>query len=328
VGIVSLTLTPGYRTIGLAAPILILGGRLLQGFSAGMELGGVSVYLAEIAPPGRKGFYTAWQSGSQQVAVVVSAALGIVLASRLSPAALTDWGWRIPLGLGCLIVPLLLFLRRSLPETTAFKARTTHPGWGEILRGLAVHWRRVLTGMMMTVLTTVTFYMITVYTPAFGTQTLHLASQPVFVVTLLVGASNFFWLPVMGAVSDRIGRKPLLIAISATMLLSAYPALLWLVQAPSFGRLLAVELWFSFIFGSYNGALVAYLTEIIPAAVRASGFSLAFSLATALFGGFTPAVSTLLVHATGNRAVPGLWLTAAAAISLLATLFARPAEDS
>jgi len=321
VGIVSLTLTPGYRIIGLAAPILILGGRLLQGFSAGMELGGVSVYLAEIAPPGRKGFYTAWQSGSQQVAVVLSAAFGILLATQLSSAALADWGWRIPLGFGCLIVPLLLFLRRSLPETMAFKGRVVHPSWGEILRGLAGHWRRVLTGMMLTVLTTVTFYMI------FGTQTLHLASLPVFVVTLLVGASNFFWLPVMGAVSDRIGRKPVLIAISAIMLLTAYPALLWLVQAPSFGRLLSVELWFSFIFGSYNGALVAYLTEIIPAAVRASGFSLAFSLATALFGGFTPAISTLLVHATGNRAVPGLWLSAAAAISLTATFFAKPAEE-
>jgi len=327
VGIVSLALTPGYRTIGLAAPILILAGRLLQGFSAGMELGGVSVYLAEIAPPGRKGFYTAWQSGSQQVAVVVSAAFGILLATQLSAGSLADWGWRIPLGFGCLIVPLLLFLRRSLPETAAFKARVVHPSWGEILRGLAVHWRRVLTGMMLTVLTTVTFYMITVYTPAFGTQTLHLASLPVFVVTLLVGASNFVWLPVMGALSDRIGRKPVLIAISAAMLLSAYPAMLWLVHAPSFGRLLAVELWFSFVFGGYNGALVAYLTEIIPPEVRASGFSLAFSLATALFGGFTPAVSTLLVHATGNRAVPGLWLTAAAAISLTATFFAKPAEE-
>jgi len=292
-----------------------------------MELGGVSVYLAEIAPPGRKGFYTAWQSGSQQVAVVLSAAFGILLAMQLSPHDLADWGWRIPLGFGCLIVPLLLFLRRSLPETGAFKARTVHPSWSEILLGLAGHWRRVLTGMMLTVLTTVTFYMITVYTPAFGTQTLHLASLPVFVVTLLVGASNFVWLPVMGAVSDRIGRKPVLIAISAAMLLSAYPAMLWLVHAPSFGRLLAVELWFSFVFGGYNGALVAYLTEIIPPAVRASGFSLAFSLATAVFGGFTPAVSTLLVHATGNRAVPGLWLMAAAAISLTATFFAKPAEE-
>ena len=327
VGIVSLTFMPGYAVIGLAAPILILGGRLLQGFSAGMELGGVSVYLAEIAPPGRKGFYTAWQSGSQQVAVVVSAAFGIALATRLSPSALVDWGWRVPLGFGCLIVPLLLFLRRSLPETRAFKARTIHPGWSEILRTLAGHWRRVGAGMMLTVLTTVTFYMITVYTPAFGTQTLHLASLPVFVVTLLVGVSNFVWLPVMGAVSDRLGRKPVMIAISTAMLLSAYPAMLWLVQAPSFGRLLAVELWFSFVFGGYNGALVAYLTEIIPASVRASGLSLAFSLATALFGGFTPAISTLLVHATGNRAVPGLWLTAAAAISLVATLFAKPAEE-
>jgi len=327
VGIVTLTLTPGYALIGLAAPLLVLAGRLLQGFSAGMELGGVSVYLAEIAPPGRKGFYTAWQSGSQQVAVMLSASLGLALTLLLKPAEVAAWGWRIPLAVGCLIVPLLLFLRRSLPETRAFAARAHHPGWREIFVSLAGHWRRILVGVLMTTMTTVTFYMITVYTPAFGTQTLHLAALPVFGVTLAVGLSNFIWLPVMGAVSDRIGRKPVLYAVSAAMLLSAYPAMLWLVHAPSFARLLAVELWFSFVFGAYNGAMVAFLTEIVPAHLRASGFSVAFSTATAIFGGFTPAISTALVHATGNKAVPGLWLTAAAAISLTAVLFARPADE-
>jgi MFS transporter, MHS family, citrate/tricarballylate:H+ symporter len=325
VGILTLTLTPGYAAIGLAAPIAVLAGRLLQGFSAGMELGGVSVYLAEIAPPGRKGFYTSWQSASQQVAVVLAAAIGIVLTSRLSPAAVTAWGWRIPLSVGCLIVPVLLGLRRSLPETRAFAARTSHPGWDEIFRVLASHWRPIGIGVLMTTLTTVTFYMITVYTPAFGTQVLGLPALPVFAVTAAVGVSNFIWLPVMGAVSDHVGRKPVLLTIAALMLVGAYPAMLWLVHAPSFGRLLAVELFFSFVFGSYNGALVAYLTEIVPQSLRAAGFSVAFSTATALFGGFTPAVSTLLVHASGNRAAPGLWLAAAAALSLLAVTFARPA---
>ncbi len=326
VGIVTLTVMPGYAAIGLIAPLAVLAGRLVQGFSAGMELGGVSVYLAEIAPPGRRGFYTAWQSGSQQVAVVLAAALGIGLTLWLKPAQVNAWGWRIPLGVGCLIVPLLLFLRRSLPETAAFAERETHPAWGEIFRALAGHWRRILIGMLLTTLTTVTFYMITVYTPAFGTQTLHLAALPVFWVTLCIGVSNFIWLPVMGALSDRVGRRPILIGVSLAAIVSAYPAMLWLVSAPSFGRLLAVELWFSFIFGGYNGALVAYLTEIVPANLRASGFSLAFSAATAIFGGFTPAISTALVHATGNRAVPGLWLTAAASLSLLAVFLARALE--
>jgi MFS family permease len=325
VGIVTLTITPGFAVIGLAAPLVIVAARLLQGFSAGMELGGVSVYLAEIAPPGRKGFYVAWQSGSQQVGVVMVAGIGIALSSTLSASALNAWGWRIPLAVGCLIAPLLLLLRRTLSETNAFAARTHHPGWGEIFAGLAAQWRRVITGMLMTTLTTVTFYMITVYTPAFGTQTLHLPGLPVFVVTLAVGVSNFIWLPVFGWVCDRVGRKPVLFAISGLALVSVYPAMLWLVASPSFARLLAVELWLSFIFGAYNGALVVYLIETIPAHLRASGFSVAFSSAAALFGGFTPAISTALVHATGNRAVPGLWLTAAAAISLCGCLMARVA---
>jgi hypothetical protein len=108
------------------------------------------------------------------------------------------------------------------------------------------------------------------------------------------------------------------------MLVSAYPAMLWLVSAPSFSRLLTVELWLSFVYGSYNGAMVVALTEIMPAKVKTAGFSLAYSLATAIFGGFTPAISTYLIHATGNRAAPGLWLSFAAVCGLVAALFARP----
>src|SRR5215831_6153760 len=117
----------------------------------------------------------------------------------------------------------------------------------------------------------------------------------------------------MGAASDRIGRKKLLILFTLLMIVTAYPALLWLVSAPSFTRLLGVELWLSFLFGSYNGAMIPWLTEIMPPDVRASGFSIAFSLATALFGGFTPAICTWLIHETGNRAIPGAWLALAAA---------------
>ena len=139
------------------------------------------------------------------------------------------------------------------------------------------------------------------------------------IVTLCVGVSNFFWLPIMGAMSDRIGRRPLLVAVSVLALLTAYPALSWLVDAASFSRLMAVELWFSFLFASYNGAMIVFLTEIMPADVRTAGFSLVHSSATAIFGGFTPAIATYLIHATGNRAVPGLWLSFAAACGLIAT---------
>jgi len=130
----------------------------------------------------------------------------------------------------------------------------------------------------------------------------------------------------MGALSDRIGRRPLLFVCTVLMLLTAYPTMLWLVREPSFSRLLAVELWLSFIYGSYNGAMVVFLTEIMPADVRTTGFALAYSLATAIFGGFTPAISTYLIHVTGNRAIPGLWLSFAAACGLLATLLAQPQD--
>jgi MFS transporter, MHS family, citrate/tricarballylate:H+ symporter len=323
IGIVSIACTPGYAAIGWIAPLLVLTGRLLQGFSAGMELGGVSVYLSEIATPGHKGFYVSWQSGSQQIAVMFAALVGVVLNNTLAPEQMDAWGWRIPLLIGCAIIPFLFRLRRSLQETEEFLARPVRPSTRQILRSLRTNWRIVLVGTMMVTMTTVSFYMITAYTPTFGGQ-LHLAAKDALLVTLCVGASNLFWLPVMGAFSDRVGRRPLLFTCTILMLLSAYPAMLWLVHDASFLRLLTVELWLSFIYGSYNGAMVVFLTEIMPAEVRTSGFALAYSMATAVFGGFTPAISTYLMHATHNLAVPGLWLSSAALIGLLGAYFAKP----
>jgi MFS family permease len=328
IGIFSIAFTPGYATIGVLAPVLVLFGRLLQGFSAGMELGGVSVYLSEIATPGHKGFYVSWQSGSQQVAVMFAASVGVVLSALLPPDKLNAWGWRVPLLLGCVIIPFLFKLRRSLQETDEFVARKHHPSTAEIFRSLTTNWGIVVIGMMMVTMTTVSFYMITAYTPTFGNSVLHLSNMDSLLVTLCVGASNLFWLPIMGSISDRIGRRPLLLVCTILMLTTAYPAMLWLVKEPSFSRLLTVELWLSFIYGSYNGAMVVFLTEIMPVEVRTSGFALAYSLATAIFGGFTPALSTYLIHVTGNRAVPGLWLSFAAACGLIASLLAKPHKDA
>ncbi|MFC0410615.1 MFS transporter [Roseomonas elaeocarpi] len=332
VGTLSIAVVPGYATIGIVAPLLVLLGRLLQGFSAGVELGGVSVYLSEIATPGNKGFYVSWQSGSQQVAVIFAALLGVLLANMLTPAQMDSWGWRVPLLVGCLIVPFLFYARRSLEETEAFLEQTRHrrPTTREILRSMADNWRVVLLGMFLVTMTTVSFYFITAYTPTYGREVLHLASSDALIVTLCVGVSNLIWLPVGGWVSDRLGRFPVLVGCTVLAILTAYPVISWMVSAPSFERLLIAELWLSFIYGSYNGAMVVYLTEIMPAEVRTSGFSLAYSLATATFGGFTPAVCTWLIEVTGNRAFPGLWLSAAAALGLIATLLshrrARAAE--
>jgi len=204
VGIATIAFTPGYAAIGIAAPIFVLLGRLLQGFSAGAELGNVSVYLAEIAPPGKKGFYVSWQSASQQVAVVFAAMIGVVLGMTLSVDQLADWGWRIPLGLGCLIIPLLFLMRRHLRETDLFAARTTRPTVREIMGHLWVARARVLTGMALVLMTTVSFYMITAYTPTFG-KLLHLPERANLLITAGVGLSNLIWLPPCPIASD--GRR-------------------------------------------------------------------------------------------------------------------------
>lgn len=318
-GTVLIAFVPGYQTIGLLAPVLVLIGRLLQGFSAGVELGGVSVYLAEMSTPANKGFYVSWQSASQQVAIVVSALIGYGLNQLFVPETIADWAWRIPFFIGCLIVPMLFFLRRSLEETAEFEARKVRPTLRQVVSSLLDNWQIVLLGVMLVLMTTVSFYLITVYTPTFGKTVLKLSEADSLVVALCVGLSNFFWLPIMGALSDRVGRFPILALFSLLMLITAYPALSWLASAPSFGRMLEVELWFSFLYASYNGAMVVALTEIVPADVRTSGFSLAYSLATTL-GGFSLAISTWLISALNDKAAPGLWLSLAAMSGLAASL--------
>ena len=316
-----IVLIPSYQTIGLWAPLLVLIGRLLQGFSAGAELGGVSVYLAEIATPGRKGFYTSWQSGSQQVAIMVAAAMGFALNAVLEQSAISDWGWRIPFLFGCLIVPFIFVLRRKLEETQEFTARRHHLAMRQVFATLLANWQVVIAGMMMVAMTTTAFYLITVYAPTFGKKVLMLSASDSLLVTLLVAISNFFWLPVGGALSDRFGRRSVLIAMTLLALATAWPALTMLANAPSFLMMLSVLLWLSFIYGMYNGAMIPALTEIMPAEVRVAGFSLAYSLATAVFGGFTPVISTALIEYTGDKASPGYWMSFAAVCGLLATCY-------
>ena len=319
-GTILIACVPGYATLGVAAPLVVLLGRLLQGFSAGVELGGVSVYLAEIATPGRKGFYTSWQSGSQQISIVVAAALGYGLNVWMEPAVVADWGWRIPFAFGCVIIPFIFVLRRNLEETEEFANRKHRPTMREVLATLAKNWTVVIGGMLMVAMTTTAFYLITVYAPTFGKTVLQLSTSDALLVTLLVAVSNFVWLPIGGTLSDRFGRKPVLVAMTVLTVLTAYPALSYVVNAPSFAHMLEVLLWFSFLYGMYNGAMIPALTEIMPVEVRVAGFSLAYSLATALFGGFTPAISTWFIHLTEDKASPAYWMMFAALCALCSTL--------
>ena len=171
IGTVMIAFCPTYASIGVAAPVIVLIGRLLQGFSAGVELGGVSVYLSEIATPGNRGFYTSFQSSSQQVAIFVAAIIGYVLsevdAGDTVPASMGA-KWRIPFFIGCLIIPFIFLLRRTLEETPEFLAMKKHPTASEVFASAVANWRIIVLGMMIAVLTTTTFYFVTVYTPTFG----------------------------------------------------------------------------------------------------------------------------------------------------------------
>ena len=167
----------------------------------------------------------------------------------MAPEAASNWGWRIPFFIGCAIVPFLYMIRRKLEETAEFAARKVHPTTAQIFATLGANWPIVLGGVAMVMMTTVSFYLITVYTPTFGRSVLKLTESDALLVTIAVAVSNFVWLPLSGALSDRIGRKPILLTFASLALLTAYPTLNWLVRAPTFERMLTVELWLSFIYG-------------------------------------------------------------------------------
>jgi MFS transporter, MHS family, citrate/tricarballylate:H+ symporter len=324
-GTVVIAFCPSYATIGVAAPAIVLIARLIQGFSAGVELGGVSVYLSEIATPGNRGFYTSFQSSSQQVAIFVAAIIGFILKEAMPADTFLDSlggiaKWRIPFLIGCMIIPVIFMLRRSLEETPAFLAMKKHPTASEVFASAIANWRIVILGMMIAVLTTTTFYFITVYAPAFGKE-LHLSATGTLLVTLLVAVTNFFWNPIGGAVSDRIGRKPVLLTVASLAFVTAYPALSWLAAAPTLGKLLTVQMMFSFYFGVYSGTMLGCLVEIVPKHVRTTCFSIAFALAAGLFGTFTPYASTKLIAMTnGDKASPAIWLMFGAALGIVAAL--------
>lgn len=321
VGTVSIALCPGYQHIGIAAPIIVVLGRLVQGFSAGAELGGVSVYLSEVAPANHKGMYVAWQSAVQQLGVVFAGALGVLLHYVLGEHSMTAWGWRVPFIIGCMIIPLLFIIRKYMIESPEFSAgMSSHHSIKVILQNMLQNISTIILGMFFVTMTTVNFYFVTSYTPTFANNVLHLTKLDSFLTVCIVGISNFCWLFVGAAVSDKIGRKPVLIFTTLLSIFTPYFALNWLASDISFNHLVMVLCYLSFIYGVYNGAMVVALTEVMPRSVRVLGFSLSYSLAVVVFGGFTPAISLYITRQFNDIAAPGLWLSTAGLLGLIATL--------
>ena len=314
-------LLPTYASMGILAPLLLLLMRVLQGAAIGGEVPGAWVFVAEHVPARRIGIACGTLTAGLTVGILLGSVVATIVNTSMTQQAVHDWGWRIPFLFGCLIVPFIFILRRKLEETQEFTARRHHLAMRQVFATLLANWQVVIAGMMMVAMTTTAFYLITVYAPTFGKKVLMLSASDSLLVTLLVAISNFFWLPVGGALSDRFGRRSVLIAMTLLALATAWPALTMLANAPSFLMMLSVLLWLSFIYGMYNGAMIPALTEIMPAEVRVAGFSLAYSLATAVFGGFTPVISTALIEYTGDKASPGYWMSFAAICGLLATCY-------
>src|SRR5262245_4320043 len=333
VGTATLAFTPSYASIGILAPTIITIGRLIQGFSLGVEAGGVNVYLAEIATPKNRGFYCSWQGGSQALGVMAATGLGAFLTATLTMAQMAAYGWRIPLIVGCAIIPILFWLRRSLQETEYFEKSTHARSTWEILRILLDHWQVLAIGVTLTILNTVMFYFVNTYTPTYGIRVLNLDPLGTFSVALLSGTVTVILLPLGGIISDRIGRFPTLVGVPTLVLATSYLGMWWLDAAPSFDRLLIVELWLAALYAMYAGTLVPLMAEIIPPRARSSGYAIILSLANGLFGGLTPFLATVLIGVTADRATPAYWLSACAVLSLVGSFavwrFAvRPATRS
>jgi len=311
--------SPTYKVIGVLAPILMLTGRLIQGFSIGGETGGVTAYLVEVAAPNRNALYVSWNSICFHLAALSAISLEYVLHKMLKAGELAVWGWRLPFIVGCGVIPLVFFMRSNLVESEDFLSRDHHLSMSEILVTLLRNWQFVLAGMFMVVLGSSIFYFILTYMPIFSSDHLHLATNVSLVSTIYVSAYCVIAIPLFAIVSDRVGRRPMLLTSAALVVITAYPFLKVLTISPSFWTLMLVQFWYATLYAMYVSSAFVALSELIPAELRATGYGLSTTLGLALFGGFTPAVSEWLVHITGDNAIPSLWLIVLAICSTVAS---------
>lgn len=321
--------TPNYQTIGLAAPILVVVARLLQGLSAGGEFGSSTAMLIEYAPRARRGYYGSWQNFGQFCAAVVAAGMGALVTRGLSPETLDAWGWRLPFLFGLLIGPVGFYIRTRLHEAPAFEAASaaqsqSAPRKGGLLRDVWTNHRSALViAFGLTVFASVAQYVLNVYLPIYSVQQLQLRVDAPFIVLMFTGTVRMILIPLFGLLSDRIGRKPVMGASMAGYIVTLYPLFSWLVAAPSIERLLTVEMVFAILMAAALGPAATALAELFPTRTRATGLSIAYNLANTLFGGVSPFAVTWLIGVTGNKMMPAFFVTAAAVVGICALLAMR-----
>jgi MFS transporter, MHS family, proline/betaine transporter len=323
VAIGMIAFAPTYAMIGVGAPLIIVIARLLQGFSAGGEFASATAFLTESAPAQRRGFYGSWQMVGQGLAVLIGAILGTVLTRMLTPQALDGWGWRIPFLFGLIIGPLGLYLRRNLDETSAFLQSTQAAGQQGSGSVLASHVKEMLACLGLVVAGTISFYVILIYIPTFARTQLHLPLDQAFLAQSIGLACEVVLIPIFGALSDLVGRKPVMITALVLDLVVTYPLFSWVSASPSFGALLTMQIILCSLFGVFNGPVSTALAEQFPTRVRSTALAISYNIAVMLFGGFAQFFVTWLIEATGTPIAPAYYLMFGAAVGLLAVLFLK-----
>jgi MFS transporter, MHS family, citrate/tricarballylate:H+ symporter len=315
--IAGLALTPPHSMIGVAAPALVIFFRLLQGFALGGEVGPTTAFLLEAAPPERRGFYTAFQGWTQHLSILFSGLIGFALASTLTARQLQDFGWRIAFLLGALILPFGVLVRRELPETfhPPEQARRERVSFGP-------HLRVAIIGVMLLGSATIGIYTLN-YLTTYSVTTLSVGARAAFAATIVVGICGVALDLVSGALSDRVGRKPVMLLAGTLLFLTIFPAF----RTISHYRNAVVLLGTTAVLSSFQSLaatpMVIWLTESFPAPVRSSGVAVVYAFAIATFGGTTQYVVAWLIQATGNPLAPAWYWSVAVFIGVAATIATR-----
>lgn len=317
VAILGLALTPGYAQIGIFAPLLLVFFRLLQGFALGGEVGPSTSFLIEAAPPHRRGLYVGLQMATQDFAVLMAGVVGFLLSIAMSPAALDAWGWRVAFLIGVVIVPIGLYIRKNLPETLV-----RHDQQKVSIKGNREIARLFVLGILMLGASTIAYYGIE-YMNTYAQDTLGLSVKLAFGTTILLGAVMVVTDVICGLMTDRVGRKPIMIAAAVAVVLVMIPAFAILNRFPIPPVIFAVTAILGILSALISGPALISVTESLPAAVRSGVLGTLYAIAMSVFGGTTQFVSKGLIELTGNPLAPAFYITAAMAVGVCAMLLIR-----
>jgi MFS family permease len=323
--ILGLALTPSYAQIGLAAPLLALSFRLLQGFALGGEVGPTTAFLIESAPPGRRGLYGGWQGASQGLATLFGGLIGVGLSAALNPHQLDAWGWRIAFLIGALVLPLGLIIRRNLPETRDHveEAHAAHPD----TPGLRGHGRTILLGLALVGSFTTATYVFQ-YMTTYASMTLHMKAGVAFGATVVSGAVGLVFTLLGGALSDRFGRRWLVLVPRLLFLAATYPAFVLMVRRHDAITLLSAVGLMGALSSMSSGPGLILLAESIRKEVRGLVLATVYAVALAVFGGTTQPIITALIHVTGDPLAPAWYMMAATAVGIVAVSLMREGPAS